>query len=84
MMFEIFSLIIFAGSLIFSAFMFAFVFFSDFIFKIRLIRLDFSFKKQIFLYLKSQPTDRSHNHYTTEPTVSRRDTEKLSVTFSHA
>ena len=32
-------------------------YFSGFVFKIRLIRLGFSFQKQKFLYLNSQPTD---------------------------
>ena len=61
---------------------------SDFVFKIRLIRLGFCFNKLKIpvLYLNSQPTDSQSRILTTtstEPTVWG-DTEKLSVTFSHA
>ena len=46
-------------------------FFSDFVFKIRLIRLGFSFQKQKkILNLNSQPTDSQSGVITTEPTVS--------------
>ena len=48
--------------------------FSEFVFEIRLIRLDFSFKKLKFLYLNSQPTDSQFFLTTTSqrPTVSGR------------
>ena len=61
--------------------------FSDFVFKIRLIRLDFSFqKKQKLLYLNSLPADSQSGVLTTTPQSQLRveDTEKLSVAFSHA
>ena len=62
--------------------------FSDFVFKIWLIRLGFSSQKnKKFLYLFELTTYRlsvrSLNHYTTEPTVSKRH-KQLSVAFSHA
>ena len=41
--------------------------FSDFVFKIRLIRLGFSFSKQKFLYLNSQPTDSQSGVIPTTP-----------------
>ena len=60
--------------------------FSDFVFKIRLIRLGFSFQKQNFLYLNPQSIDSQSQVLTTTPQSQLwvRDTEKLSVTFSHA
>ena len=61
--------------------------FSDFIFKIRLIRLGFSFQKaKQVLYLNSQPTDSLSGVLTTTPQSQlwEGDTEKLSVAFSHA
>ena len=60
--------------------------FSDFVFKIRLIRLGFSFQKQKFLYLNSQPTDSQSGILTTTPQRQLwvGDTEKPSVTFSYA
>ena len=61
--------------------------FSDFVFKIRLIRLDFSFKKlkSPVLYFKSQPTDSPSGVITITPKSQlwERGTEKLSVTFCH-
>ena len=62
--------------------------FSDFVFKIRLIRLGFSFKKLKIpeLYLNSQPTDSQSGVLTITPKSQLwvGDTEKLAVTFSHA
>ena len=60
--------------------------FSHFVFKIRLIRLGLSFQKQKILYLHSQPTDSESGVITITPQsqLSVGDTEKLSVTFSHA
>ena len=61
--------------------------FSDFGFKIRLIRRDvFSKKSQKFLYLNSLPTDSQSGVLTTTPQSQLwvGDTEKLSVAFSHA
>ena len=60
--------------------------FADFVFKIRLIRLGFSFQKQKFLYLNSQPTDSKSRVLTTttQSQLGVGDTEKLSVTFSYA
>ena len=59
---------------------------NDFVFKIRLIRLGFSYWKQKFLYLNSQPTDSQSGVITTTPQSQLwvGDTEKLPVTFSHA
>ena len=62
--------------------------FADSVFKIRLIRLGFSFKKLKIpvLYLNSQPTDSQSRVLTITP-KSRLwvgDTEKLLVAFSHA
>ena len=50
--------------------------FSDFVFKIRLIKLGFSFQKQKFLYLKPWPTDSqsgSHNHCTKKADCEREE-----------
>ena len=63
--------------------------FSDFVFKIRLIRLGFSFKKNFkipVLYLNSKPTDSQLGVITTAPQIQlwEGDTENLSVTFSYA
>ena len=61
--------------------------FSEFLFKIRLIRLGFSFhKNQKLLYFNSQPTDFQSKVLSTTPQrqLPLEDTEKLSVTFSHA
>ena len=60
--------------------------FSYFEFKIKLIRLGLSFQKQKFPFLNSQPTD-SQSAVITFAAKSQMwvdDTEKLSVTFSHA
>ena len=59
--------------------------FSYFEFKIRLIRQGLSFQKQKFLYLNLQPTDSQSGVITITPKSQLwvRDTEKLSVTFSH-
>ena len=60
--------------------------FSNFVFKIRLIRLGFSFQKQKNLYLNPQPTDSQSGVLTTTPQSQLwvGNTEKLSVNFSHA
>ena len=60
--------------------------FTDFVFKIRLIRLGFSFQKQRILYLNPKPTDSQSGVLTTtsQSQLWVGDTEKLSVTFSHA
>ena len=60
--------------------------FSDFVFKIRLIKLGFSFQKTKIPVLNSQPTDSHQGVLTTTPQSQMwvGDTEKLSVTFIHA
>ena len=60
--------------------------FSDFVFKIRLIRQVFVSKKQKLLYLNPQPIDSQSGVLTITPQrqLSVGDTEKLSVTFSYA
>ena len=55
--------------------------FSYFEFKIRLIRLGFSFQKQKFLYLTNLMI-LIHNHYTKEPTVSERQRKAFSSLHS--
>ena len=57
--------------------------FSDLVFKIRLIKLDFSFQKQ--KNPTFEPTDSQSGVLTTTPQSQLwvGDTEKLSVTFSH-
>ena len=59
--------------------------FSDFVFKIRLIRLDFSFQKQKCLHLNPQPTNLQPGVLTTTPQSQLwvGDTEMLSVACSH-
>ena len=63
----------------------AYLGFSYFKFKIRLIKLDFSFQKQKFLYSNWQPTDSQSGVITITPKdqLWEGDTGKLSVTFSH-
>ena len=60
--------------------------FPYFEFKIRLIKLSISIQKQKFQYLNWQPTDSQSGVITITPKDQLRagDTEKLSVTFSHA
>ena len=57
--------------------------YADFVFK---IRLDFSFQKLKILYLNPQPTDSQSGVITITPQSQLwvGDTEKLSLTFSHA
>ena len=75
------------GTAIYFSYKFHHSCFSYFVFKISLIRLEFSFKKkQKLLYLNSLPTDYQSGVLTTTPQSQLwvGDTEKLSVVFSHA
>ena len=60
--------------------------FSRFVFKIRLIKLGFSFQKQKILYLNPQTTDSQSGVLATTPQSQLwvGETGKFSVAFSHA